>query len=134
MPGYLYDLPALVLLDRLPIAMLGVGPLDEIAYANAACAQMLGYLDGETVARLPLAELLTRHSALEPSDCVATLQKAGVVHWNHSQGYVVRTMVSKPLLMRASDQLLLLSIIDITEWLWASESAPTIHRTNGHSP
>jgi hypothetical protein len=40
--GYLRQLPALALLDRLPTAMLGVGHLGDIAYANPACAEMLG--------------------------------------------------------------------------------------------
>ncbi|MDT5105311.1 MAG: hypothetical protein QOI25_2824, partial [Mycobacterium sp.] len=43
--GYLHQLPALLLLDRLPTAVLGVGHLGDIAYANPACAEMLGYVD-----------------------------------------------------------------------------------------
>jgi PAS domain-containing protein len=133
--GYLYALPALLLLDRLPTAMLGVGPSGEIAYANLACAEMLGYIDGEAVTHLALTQLLTGHSMLEPGDCVTTLQTAeGIVGWNHFQGYVVRTMVSKPLLVRASDPLLLLSITDVTEWHWESSARPGDHQRNGHSP
>jgi PAS domain-containing protein len=55
---YLRSLPALLLLDRLPTAMLGIGLVGDIAYANPACADMLGYVDPDTVTRLPLPELL----------------------------------------------------------------------------
>jgi PAS domain-containing protein len=133
--GYLYALPALVLLDRLPTAIIGVGPSGEIAYANHACAEMLGYVDAETVTRLALAELLTGHSAFEPGDCLTTLQTAqDVVGWNHVHGYVVRTTVSKPLLARALDPLLLLSIIDVTEWHWESKPRGGDRRVNGDGP
>ena len=125
--GYLHQLPALLLLDRLPTAVLGVGPLGEIAYANPACAEMLGYVDGETVTDLSLPELLAGHSAVEPSDCVATLQRTeGIVQWNHAYDYVIRTEVSPTLLVRESDPLLLVSITDVTDLLWESK--------NGDSP
>jgi len=115
--------------------MLGIGQLGDIAYANPACAEMLGYSDGDTVTRLHLPELLAGHSALAPSDCVNTLRSAqAIVHWNHAQDYVIQTMVSPPLLVRESDPLLLVSITDVTDWLWESRPTSTTHRTNGHSP
>jgi len=109
--------------------------LGDIAYANPACAEMLGYVDGKTVTRLHLPELLSGHSALTPSDCVNTLRTAeGIVGWNHAQDYVIRTMVSPPLLLRDSDQLLLISITDVTDSLWESKPASGVHETIGHSP
>ncbi|MDT5326597.1 MAG: hypothetical protein QOF25_3749 [Mycobacterium sp.] len=133
--GYLHQLPALLLLDRLPTAVLGVGHLGDIAYANPACAEMLGYADAKTVTRLHLPELLFGHSALTPSDCVNTLRTAaGIVGWNHAQDYVIRTMISPPLLLRDSDPLLLISITDVTDSLWESKPASGVHETIGHSP
>jgi len=88
---------------------------------------MLGYLDGETVTDLSLPELLAGHSAVEPGDCVATLQSTeGIVHWNHAHDYVIRTEVSPTLLVRESDPLLLVSITDVTDLLWENK--------NGDSP
>jgi len=125
--GYLHQLPALLLLDRLPTAVLGVGPLGDIAYANPACAAMFGYVDGETMTHQSLPELLAGHSTAEPSDCLATVRSPdGIVLWNHVNDYVIRTKVSPTLLLRESDPLLLVSITDLTEWYW--------DRTNGHSP
>jgi PAS domain-containing protein len=117
--GYLRQLPALVLVDRLPTAILGVGLLGDIAYANTACAQMFGYVDGATVTGLNLTKLLRGHEASSPEDCLATLRTTNsAVEWNHDQGYVVRTMLSPPLLLRHTDALLLIGITDVTSWLW----------------
>jgi hypothetical protein len=89
----------------------------------------------ETVTHLSLPELLAGHSAFEASDCLDTLRTTdGIVHWNHAQDYVIRTKVSPTLLVRDSDPMLLVSITDLTDWLWESKPASGIHQTNGHSP
>lgn len=117
--GFLRQLPALTLLDRLPTAMMGVGSHGEIAYANPACAVMLGYHDARMVTRLDLPKLLSGHEARDPADCLEALRTAdAIVEWNHDQGYVVRTMLSRPLLVRATDTLLLIGITDVTAWVW----------------
>jgi PAS domain-containing protein len=133
--GYLRQLPALVLLDRLPIAVLGVGPLGDIAYANPACAELLGYIDGQTMTRLHLPDLLVGQSELTPSDCIAILETTdAIVHWNHAQDYLVRTKVSPTMMKRESDPLLLVSITDLTDWLWESKPVSGGQEPNGHSP
>jgi hypothetical protein len=133
--GYLRQLPALVLLDRLPTAVLGVGPAGDIVYANPACAELLGYIDGDTMTRLHLPELLAGQSALTPADCISVLQITdGIVHWNHAQDYVIRTKVSPTMLKRDSDPLLLVSITDLTDWLWESRPSAGVKETNGRSP
>src|ERR1700753_3352563 len=42
---------ALALLETWPTAILGLGPLGDIAYANPTCAGMLGYPDRRTLTR-----------------------------------------------------------------------------------
>jgi PAS domain-containing protein len=117
--GYLQQLPALALLNRLPTAILGVGLLGDIDYANPASAAMFGYPDGEAVARLQLPKLLAGHEAVAAADCLDTLRNdVSAVEWNHSQGYVIRTMISPPLLLRDTDTLLLFGVTDITAWHW----------------
>lgn len=117
---YLHGLPALTLLDRLPIAMLAVAPHGDIVYANQACADMLGYIDGRTVARQPLPELLAGNAATPPADCVAVLRSSPKsTSWCHTENYAVQTRVSPPLLVRSTDPVLLISITDLTEWVWA---------------
>ena len=98
--------------------MLGVGPLGDVAYANPAYAEMLGYGDRGTLTGLSLCELLAGHEARTPMDCLKTLRTAAVVDWNHGQNYVIRTMVSAPLLLRETDTLLLIGVTDVTDWLW----------------
>ncbi|WP_319452616.1 MULTISPECIES: PAS domain-containing protein [unclassified Mycobacterium] len=121
--GYLRALPALLLLDRIPTAMLGVGLTGDIVYANPACADMLGHADAEAVPRLHLPELLVGHLDRSPGDCVASLRFAeSIVSWNHADGHVIRTTVSAPLLLRKSDPLVLIGMMDVTDWLWAGGS------------
>lgn len=129
--GYLQQLPALELLSRLPAAILGVRLSGDIAYANPAFADMLGYLDGKTVTRLYLPELLTAHEAVAPADCLDTLRTANAaIEWNHSQGYVIRTMVSAPLLLRETDTLLLVGVTDVTAWLWETDRRANARRNH----
>ncbi|MDT5082276.1 MAG: hypothetical protein QOJ80_6913 [Mycobacterium sp.] len=133
--GYLRQLPALELLHRMPTAMLGVGTLGHIEYANQACADLLGYVDGNTVTQLYLPELLVGHATRQPVDCVATLRVAQpIVEWIHSEDHVVRTIVSNPMLVRSSDALLLFSVTDITEWLWESGRNSAVDGRIRHSP
>jgi PAS domain-containing protein len=128
--GYLRRLSALALLDRLPTAMLGVGVVGDIAYANPACAELLGYIDGTTVTQLRLPELMVGHKALAPIDCVKTLRTAtSLVEWNHSQDYVIRTMLSAPLRLNQPDTLLLIGITDVTDWLWETNRMGEVRRT-----
>jgi PAS domain-containing protein len=133
--GYLRQLPALELLNRVPTAMLGVGPLGRIEYANRACAELLGYAEGATVTQLHLPELLVGHAALKPVDCLATLKAAPpIVEWSHREDHVVRTIVSAPMLLRSTDALLLVGITDITEWLWESSRNSTATGGISRSP
>lgn len=121
--NYLRQLPALALLDRLPTPTLGIESHGGIAYANPACANMLGYVNGHTVTRQPLPELLTGHETLPPLDCLDTLRQASsIVGWNHCHGYTVRTMLSPPLLLRETRTLLLISVTDITALIEATTS------------
>lgn len=133
--GYLRQMPALLLLDRLPTPILGLSTLGDVAYANLAYAKMLGYSAAAAVTRLHLPQLLAGHHDSEPGDCVATLRTAKTaVGWNHAHDYVIRTMVSPPLLVRDSDPLLLLHITDVTEWLWESKPASALRKRRGRSP
>ena len=56
--------------------VLNVGTLGNIDYANQACAELLGYVDGAAVTQLHLPELLVGHASLAPADCMAILRTA----------------------------------------------------------
>ncbi len=122
--GYLYELPALILLDRLPTPMLATGLDGVLIYTNPGFVTMLGYPDTTTLTGQPLSALLAGHSAAPRRDCVTALRDPGtvVIDWRHTEGFPVRTVVSDPLLVRATDPILLISITDITELMWTTLS------------
>jgi PAS domain-containing protein len=130
--GFLRRVSALELLNLLPTAIIGVGPLGDIAYANPAFAEMLGYVNATTLTRVHLPSLLIGHEALTPPDCLRILRTAdSAVEWSHSQGYVIRTMVSSPLLVRETDTLLLIEAVDVTAWLWETNRRTDASRRCG---
>ena len=122
--GYLFELPALILLDRMATPTLATGLDGVVMYTNPAFATMLGYPDTTTLTEQPLSALLAGHSATPPRDCVTALRAAGnvVISWLHADDFPIRTVVSDALLVRATDPILLISITDITEVTWNSES------------
>jgi len=122
--GYLHELPALILLDRLPTPILATGLDGVLIYTNPAFATMLGHPDTTTLSEQQLPALLAGHSATEPRDCVAALRGVGtvVVDWLHAEGFPVRTLVSDALLVRATDPILLISITDISEVMWSTST------------
>ena len=124
--GYLHELPALILLDRLPTPMLATGLDGVLIYTNPAFATMLGYPDTTTLTEQPLPALLAGHSATPPRDCVTALRAAGtvVIDWLHAEGFPIRTVVSDSLLVRATDRILLISITDVTELMWSTRPEP----------
>ena len=114
-------LPALVLLDRLPVPMLATGLDGVVVYNNPAFAATLGY-HPDTIKLIGrrLSALLAGHSATAPHDCVSALRAAGtvVVDWLHAEGFRVRSVVSDMLFLRGTDQILLIGVTDITELMW----------------
>lgn len=120
---YLHALPALTLLDRIPIPMLATGLDGIVVYTNPAFATMLGH-QPDTVMLLgqSLSALLAGHSATPAHDCVSALRAAGnvVVEWLHAEGFPVRSVISDTLFFRDADQILLIGITDVTELTWAA--------------
>jgi PAS domain-containing protein len=124
---YLHALPALILLDRLPIPMLATGLDGVVVYTNPAFATMLGHHpDTMTLTGQRLPALLAGQSATPPRDCVTALRAAGtvVVDWLHAEGFPIRTVISDTLFVRATDQILLIGVTDITELMWTNPPEP----------
>ena len=61
--GYLHELPAWILLDRLPTPMLATGLDGVLIYTNPAFATMLGHPGTTTLTGQPLPALLAGYSA-----------------------------------------------------------------------
>jgi PAS domain S-box-containing protein len=123
--GFLEQLPAVVLLNRISIPMLAVADDGIIVFANPACQGMLGHAE-DAVTGQPLNHFL-HVTAISASDSVAALRDAAgqITAWQHARDEIVQAVVSQPLLMRAEDPILLVGLTDVTEWLWtAGPDAP----------
>jgi PAS domain-containing protein len=121
--GYLDGLSARVLLERLPIPAIAVGDDGIIAFANSACHAMLGH-DSISLVGRPLTEFLGIR-ATSPAHAVRDLRDSAdtTTVWMHPTNGMVKVVVSQPLLLRADDPVTLVTLTDITEWLWSTESA-----------
>lgn len=120
---YLHALPTLTLLDRIYIPMLATGLDGIVVYTNPAFAAMLGH-HADTVMLMgqPLPALLAGHSAKPAHECVSALRAAGntVIDWLHVEGFPVRSVISDMLSFRATDQIMLIGITDVTELIWTA--------------
>ncbi|MGO9098528.1 MAG: PAS domain-containing protein [Mycobacterium sp.] len=118
--GHLNKLPALILLDRLPTPMLAARLDGVVVYTNPAFATMLGHPDTITLIGRRLPALLAGHSAAPPRDCVTALRAAPtvIVDWLHAEGFPVRSVISDAVFVRATDQIMLIAVTDITELMW----------------
>lgn len=114
----LRQLPALVVLERLPVPVVAIAEDGTILFANTGFAEMLGYTQEEVLAlefrqifgSAPTAE----ESALSVMQSLANL----VVELAHRDGSTVRALMSKSALRRADDRVALATFHDLTEQLW----------------
>jgi PAS domain-containing protein len=113
-------LPALVVLERLPVPTLAMARDGIILFANTAFAEMVGY-DQDELAGLASPEVF--HTvpaggvALSGVDAVANV----VVELRHCEGWTVRARMSKSALMRHDDPIMLVTFDNLTEQLWVDE-------------
>ncbi len=113
-------LPAVVVLERLSVPSLAIARDGMILFANTAFADMVGYRrDGLAESAL---ELIFRAEpaalcALAGVDALANL----VVELRHREGWTVRASMSKSVLMRCDDPVVLVTFDNMTERLWTDE-------------
>ncbi|BAX94133.1 PAS domain S-box protein [Mycobacterium shigaense] len=117
----LKQLPALVVLERIPVPVLAIGHDGSILFTNTAFAEMVGYEPDEVLA-LRFEELF--HHQTEVTDSLLSVVHAlanMVVELAHKDGSVVRALMSRSAVMRADDQFALAAFQDLTEDLWEEE-------------
>ncbi|BBZ30817.1 diguanylate cyclase [Mycolicibacterium madagascariense] len=124
--GYLQQLPALVLLDRMLMPVIAVSENGELSYGNPAFATMMGHSDTAELTGQPITDLLVGRDGQSAQACAEALGSARgtLVEWRHAERYVVSTLVSDSMLMRSTDPLLLVSLHDVTEGLWTNPRHP----------
>ncbi|WP_328350483.1 PAS domain-containing protein [Mycobacterium sp. NBC_00419] len=115
----LQQMPALVVLERLPVPVLAVGEDGTILFANAAFGAMVGF---------PVHDVL----AMKFDDIFGSVPDASVVsvvrayadllvELRHADGSTVRAKLSRSALLRGDDPVALATFQDLTEQLWEDE-------------
>ncbi|HET7074896.1 MAG TPA: PAS domain-containing protein [Mycobacterium sp.] len=112
-------LPAVVVLERVPVPTLAMARDGMILFANTAFADMVGY-EQDTLAGLAFPEIFhtvpAEVAALSGVEALANL----VVELRHCEGWTVRARMSKSL-MRRDDPVVLVTFENLTERLWVDE-------------
>jgi PAS domain S-box-containing protein len=113
----LEQLPARVVLERMPVPVVAIGHDGSIVFANAAFAEMLGY-STERVLALKFIEIF--HTAPVFASPVPAVRGYAneVVALMHADGSIVQAKMSQSALMREDDPLALATFEDLTEQIW----------------
>jgi PAS domain S-box-containing protein len=116
----LEQLPALVLLERIPVPTLAVLQDGTIVFANKAFAEMVGR-EAEEVVVLKFHDVF--HTALETESVLSVVDGLAnmVVELAHRDGSTVRALMSRSALRRADEKIALATFQDLTEHLWVNE-------------
>ena len=113
-------LPAVVVLERIPVPSLAMARDGIILFANPAFAEMVGY-GQDRLAGAAFPEVFhtvpPELCALSGVDALANL----VVELEHCEGWTVRARMSKSALMRSDDPVVLVTFENLTERLWTDE-------------
>jgi PAS domain-containing protein len=114
-------LPAVVVLERMPVPTLAVARDGIILFANTAFAEMVGCRQ-DGLAGLAFPEIFFHTvpagvGALAGVHALANL----VVELRHCEGWTVRARMSKSALMRCDDPVVLVTFENLTERLWVDE-------------
>ena len=116
----LLRLPAVVVLERIPVPSLAMARNGTILFTNTAFAEMVGYQQ-DRLAGSAFPEIFhsvpAEVAALSGVDALANL----VVELQHCEGWTVRARMSKSALMRHDDPVVLVTFDNLTEQLWTDE-------------
>ncbi len=112
--------PAEMLLNRLDTATIVIGLDGMVVYANPACERLLGYQTSKTLEGQSLTALLAGQSQTPARACIELLRDPDIVtNWNHSDGYPIATLASNPMILHATDPMLMVSLMDVSDRVWS---------------
>ena len=116
----LKQLPAVVVLERIPVPVLAVAQDGTLLFANTAFSEMVGRASDEVLS-LKFDEIF--HLAPSTESPVSVVQALAnmVVELAHRDGSSVRALMSRSALIRADDNIALATFQDLTEQLWLDE-------------
>lgn len=117
----LKQLPALVVLERIPVPVLAIAQDGTVLFANTAFSEMVGR-PYEEVLSLKFEDIFV-HLAPGTESPVSVVQALAdrVVELAHQDGSSVRALMSKSALIRSDDDIALATFQDLTEQLWRDE-------------
>ena len=113
-------LPAVVVLERIPVPTLAMARDGTILFANTAFAEMVGYQQDSLAGRAFPEVFHTVPAALYALSGVDALANL-VVELQHCEGWTVRARMSKSALMRSDDPVVLVTFENLTERLWGDQ-------------
>jgi PAS domain S-box-containing protein len=119
----LKQMPALVVLERIPVPVLAIAHDGSLLFTNTAFAEMVGR-ELDEVLSLRFHQVFHR---APPSESLLTVVHAladMVVELAHKDGSVVRALMSRSVVMRADDQFALAAFRDLTAELWERTASP----------
>ncbi len=116
----LKQLPALVVLERIPVPVLAIAKDGTVVFANSAFSEMVGR-PPEEVRALNFDQIF--HLAPSTESPVSVVQALAnmVVELAHGDGSSVRALMSRSALIRADEEVALATFQDLTEQLWSDE-------------
>src|ERR1700758_5234072 len=102
----LKQLPALVVLERIPVPVLAIANDGALLFANSAFSEMVGRAPEEVVS-MKFDEIF--HLPIPPEPAVTVVQSLAneVVELAHQDGTSVRALMSRSALIRADDDIAL---------------------------
>jgi PAS domain S-box-containing protein len=116
----LEELPALVVLERLPVPVLAIAEDGAILFANTAFADMVGRTP-DAIRALRFGQVFHTMPTDESAVSAVRAHADLVVELLHQDGSIVRARMSKSALLRGDDPVALATFQDLTERLWVDE-------------
>lgn len=114
-------IPAVVVLERLPVPVLAIDQDGTILFTNAAFAEMLGHTE-HTVLQLKFHEIFRQLPADGPAAAVMCSYADQLVELAHRDGFAVRASMSKSAMLRRDDDVAIAVFHDLTTRLWTDEA------------
>lgn len=116
----LSQMPALVVLQRLPVPVLAIAKDGSILFTNQAFAAMLGHPE-EQVLSMNFDDIFHTAPVADSALEVVRAHAGMVVELAHQDGSTVRATMSRSTLLRGDDPVALATFQDLTEQLWTEE-------------
>jgi PAS domain S-box-containing protein len=116
----LKQMPALVVLQRIPVPVLAIAHDGSILFTNTPFAEMLGR-EPDEVLSLRFRQIFHRVPASESLLSVVHALANMIVELAHKDGSIVRALMSRSALMREGDQFALAVFQDLTAQLWEQD-------------